>query len=46
MRLRIDSGGDVISSVTVDQSAFSYLANFDQLAKRNAQAVFIQMEWE
>lgn len=46
MRLLIDSGGDVISSVTVDQSAFSYLANFDQLAKRNAQAVFIQMEWE
>ncbi len=46
MGLLIDNGGDVISSVTVDQSAFSYLANFDQLAKRNAQAVFIQMEWE
>lgn len=46
MRDLIDNGGDVISSVTVDQSGFAYLANFDQLAKRNAQAVFIQMEWE
>jgi glyoxylase-like metal-dependent hydrolase (beta-lactamase superfamily II) len=46
MRQHIDNGGDEISSVTVDQSAFAYLANFDQLAKRNAQAVFIQMEWE
>ena len=33
----IESGGDIIGSVEVDQSAFSYLHNFDQLARRNAQ---------
>ncbi len=42
----IDAGGDIIGSVDVDQSAFSYLDAFDQLARRNAQAVFSQMEWE
>ena len=42
----IDDGGDIIGSVDVDQSAFSYLEQFDALAKRNAQAVFQQMEWE
>ncbi|MBL4805669.1 MAG: MBL fold metallo-hydrolase [Rhodobacteraceae bacterium] len=42
----IDDGGDIIDSVNVDQSAFSYLANFDRLAKRNAQQVFTEMEWE
>jgi len=42
----IDNGGDIIGSVKVDQSAFSYLENFDQLAGRNAQEVFSQMEWE
>ncbi|MGV6812920.1 MAG: MBL fold metallo-hydrolase [Brevirhabdus sp.] len=42
----IDAGGDIIGAVDVDQSAFSYLAQFDMLAKRNAQTVFEQMEWE
>jgi glyoxylase-like metal-dependent hydrolase (beta-lactamase superfamily II) len=42
----IDEGGDIIASVGVDQQPFAYLANFEQLAKRNAQQVFIQMEWE
>lgn len=42
----IDAGGDIIGAVEVDQSAFSYLENFDQLARRNAQEVFSQMEWE
>lgn len=42
----IDSGGDIIGSVNVDQSAFSYLEQFEALARRNAQAVFEQMEWE
>lgn len=42
----IDKGGDIISSVEVDQSAFSYLDQFDALAKRNAQTVYDQMEWE
>ena len=42
----IDQGGDIIDSVNVDQAAFSYLANFEGLAKRNAQQVFSEMEWE
>jgi glyoxylase-like metal-dependent hydrolase (beta-lactamase superfamily II) len=46
MREHIDEGGDIIGSVEVDQSAFAYLAQFDSLAGRNAQAVFQQMEWE
>ncbi|MEZ5715364.1 MAG: MBL fold metallo-hydrolase [Paracoccaceae bacterium] len=40
MRAHIDGGGDIIGSVKVDQSAFSYLRDFDALAGRNAQAVF------
>lgn len=46
MRAYIDEGGDIIGSVEVDQSAFAYLDNFDTLARRNAQQVFSQMEWE
>jgi len=42
----IDGGGEIIDSVNVDQSAFAYLKNFDKLAKKNAQEVFTQMEWE
>lgn len=46
MAEHIDAGGDIIGSVDVDQSAFAYLSEFDQLARRNAQEVFSQMEWE
>ncbi len=46
MRAYIDAGGDIIGSVEVDQSAFSGLDQFEALAKRNAQAVFQEMEWE
>lgn len=42
----IEAGGDIIGAPDVDQSAFVYLSNFDQLAGRNAQEVFSQMEWE
>ncbi|TCP60740.1 glyoxylase-like metal-dependent hydrolase (beta-lactamase superfamily II) [Rhodovulum bhavnagarense] len=42
----IEAGGDILGSVDVDQSAFSYLENFDQLAGRNAQEVYSRMEWE
>ena len=42
----IETGGDIIGSVFVDQSAFSYLDQFDMLAGRNAQAAFEKMEWE
>ncbi len=46
MAEHIDAGGDIIGAVEVDQSAFDYLEQFDQLARRNAQEVFSQMEWE
>lgn len=46
MRNHIDDGGDIIDAVEVDQSAFSYLDQFDALARRNAQTVYEQMEWE
>lgn len=46
MRDYIDGGGDIIGSVNVNQAAFSYLENFEGLAKRNAQQVFTEMEWE
>ncbi len=42
----IDDGGDIIESVNVEQSGFAYLENFEGLAKRNAQQVFSEMEWE
>lgn len=46
MRAYIAEGGDITGSVEVDQSDFAYLDQFDALARRNAQAVFEQMEWE
>lgn len=46
MRAHIDGGGDIIASVEVDQSKFEYLELYDGLARRNAQTVFEQMEWE
>jgi glyoxylase-like metal-dependent hydrolase (beta-lactamase superfamily II) len=46
IRDHIDGGGDIIGSVEVDQSAYSHLVDFDLLARRNAQAVFEEMEWE
>jgi len=42
----IDSGGVIADATKVDQDKFKYLENFDQLAKRNAQQVFIQLEFE
>lgn len=46
MRTHIDDGGDILGAVEVDQSAFAYLDQFDALARRNAQTVYEQMEWE
>ncbi|WP_038015068.1 MBL fold metallo-hydrolase [Terasakiella pusilla] len=42
----LENGGDMIGSVNVDQSQFSHLEQFEALAKRNAQQVFSEMEWE
>lgn len=46
MRTYIDEGGDIVGSVDIDQSDFSYLDQFDALARRKAQTAFEQMEWE
>ena len=46
MRTYMDDGGEIIGSVNVDQSNFSYLEQFEGLAKRNAQQVFSEMEFE
>lgn len=46
MRAHLGESGDITGSVEVDQSDFAYLDQFDALARRNAQAVFEQMEWE
>lgn len=42
----MDGGGDLTQIGSVDQSAFTYLDNFDMLAGRNAQRVFEELEWE
>jgi glyoxylase-like metal-dependent hydrolase (beta-lactamase superfamily II) len=46
MAKHIEDGGEMITSVAVDQSAFSHLEQFSSLARRNAQQVFSEMEWE
>ena len=42
----IDQGRDMTEIGSLDQSEFAYLQNFDAIAGRNAQQVFIGMEWE
>ena len=42
----IDEGNDISEISRIDQSSFAYLKNFDELAGRNAQQVFTEMEWE
>ncbi len=46
MREYMEAGGEIIGSVNVDQSSFSYLEQFEGLAKRNAQQVFTELEFE
>lgn len=42
----IEGGGDILAAPSIDQTAFSRLEQFEELAGRNAQATFEQMEWE
>lgn len=42
----LEAGGDETAAAGVDQAAFSHLAVFDEISRRNAQQVFMQMEWE
>ncbi len=46
MRVYMEDGGEIINSVNVDQSKFTYLENFEGLSKRNAQQVFSELEFE
>lgn len=42
----IDEGGDLAGAYYVDQSPYSHLDTFEELATRNAGRVYEQMEWE
>jgi glyoxylase-like metal-dependent hydrolase (beta-lactamase superfamily II) len=42
----MDSGGDISDIGSVNQTKFSYLLNFQEIAGRNAQQVFTEIEWE
>ena len=46
MSAYMEADGEIIGSVNVDQSSFSYLEQFESLAKRNAQKVFSELEFE
>ena len=42
----IDDGGDLTTAYYVDQSPYTQLDTFEELATRNAGVVFAEMEWE
>ena len=42
----MENGGDITDISSVDQSRFNYLLNYETLSGRNAQQVYIEMEWE
>ena len=42
----IEAGGSIIDAPSIDQSAWSYLFQFEALAGRNAQSTYEEMEWE
>ncbi|MGW8247436.1 MAG: MBL fold metallo-hydrolase [Acidiferrobacterales bacterium] len=41
-----DEGGSMANVASVDQSEFSYLQNYDLAKGRNAERVFLELEWE
>lgn len=46
IREHLDNGGDLATAYYVDQSPYSHLDTFDELATRNAGRVYEQMEFE
>jgi len=42
----MERGGGIEEIGSIDQSQFSYLANYDELKGRNAQRVYAEIEWE
>lgn len=46
IREHIDAGGDLSDAYYVDQSPYTHLDTFEELATKNAGRVYEQMEWE
>lgn len=46
IREHIDNGGDLTDAYYVDQSPYTHLDTFEELATKNAGRVFEEMEWE
>ncbi len=42
----LKNGGMIEDGIAVNQDSFKYLLNFDQLARRNAQEAYIQLEFD
>ena len=42
----LDKDGDMIEALKIDQSPFNYLKNYESIARKNAQWVFEQMEFD
>ncbi len=42
----VEAGGSMVDAKSIDQSAFKHLGVFEQISRRNAQAVFAEMEFE
>lgn len=42
----MENGGDISAISDVEQTRFDYLLNYPEIAGRNAQQVFTEMEWE
>ncbi len=46
VQLLLDEGEDMQAAYGIDQSAYSHLHTFDDLAKKNAGRIFEKMEFE
>ncbi len=46
IREHLDDGGDLADAYYVDQSPYTHLDTFEELATKNAGRVYEQMEWE
>ncbi len=42
----MESGGDITEIKSINFSKFNYLLNYESLSGRNAQQVYMEMEWE
>ncbi len=42
----IENDGDISEAVNIDQSRFKYLKNFKGISRKNAQNIFLQLEFE